>query len=375
MDESNLDNYAATNQLNAYVKIGIPVSPKLAVNVRGSFVRTLMGNQFGDDANFNPALGQGFEVQSTWIPLPAHILTGGIQFQQDAGSTQYFGSHTGYSVGPYIQNEWKMRENLRMTTGLRYDRYQLQGGESEDLWSPRFGLNWQPWGTTHFRASIGSGFRAATIVERFLELTIMNFKIKANPELEPEHAWAYDVGVRHYITDHWNFDISLFRNDYWNLIEAHLDLIRGQIQFRNVERARIQGVEATMNWSHPFRWNNTRIVPGLVLTTTLMDHENMKWNEPLTYRPKQLFTAKANLHLGDVYTELIYRFASRIQEVKIYPINRRVPMKFVDIQASYDFGRFKLQMGVNNLFNYNYASRESSMEPMRTFTAGLKAEL
>ncbi|MDZ7725556.1 MAG: hypothetical protein U5R06_22720 [candidate division KSB1 bacterium] len=130
-----------------------------------------------------------------------------------------------------------------------------------------------------------------------------------------------------------------------------------------------------MNWSNPFHWNNTRIAPGLVLTTTLMDHENLQWNEPLTYRPNQLFTAKANLHVGKVYTELLYRYASKIKEVKIYPINERVPMKFVDLQVSYDFGSITLQLGVNNVFNYNYASRESSMEPMRTFTAGLKGTL
>jgi len=73
--------------------------------------------------------------------------------------------------------------------------------------------------------------------------------------------------------------------------------------------------------------------------------------------------------------EFIYRYASKIDKVKIYPINKRVPMKFIDLRASYDFGPLTFQLGVNNLLNYNYASRESNMEPMRTFTAGLKGEL
>ncbi len=375
VDESNLDNYADTNQMNAYMKLAIPFSSRFALNIRGSMVRTLMGNQFGDQASFNPALGQGFEVQATWIPHPAHTITAGTQFQQDAGSTKYFGDHTGFFIGPYLQNEWKMRKNVTLTTGLRYDRYQLIGDEREDLWSPRFGINWQPWKSTSLRGSVGSGFRAATIVERFLELSIMNFKIKANPDLRPEHSWAYDIGVRHYFNTHWNLDVSLFRNEYWDLIEAHLDLIRGQIQFRNVERARIEGIEATMNWSYPTHIGKTPVEPGLVISTTIMDHENLKWNEPLTYRPKRLFSARASIMVGKTMTEFIYRYASKIDEVKIYPINKRVPMKFVDVRASYDFGPLTLQFGVNNLLNYNYASRESNMEPMRTFTAGLKGEL
>lgn len=122
-----------------------------------------------------------------------------------------------------MQDEWKLRENLRMTTGFRYDRYQLVGGLKEDLFSPRMGVNWQPWPTTSFRLSAGSGFRAATIIERYLELAIMNFKIIANPALKAESSWAYDFGFRQYINENWNVDISLFDNEYWELINHNME--------------------------------------------------------------------------------------------------------------------------------------------------------
>ncbi len=375
VDESNLENYAQTNQLNAYMKLAVPFSSTFGINIRGSFIRTLMGNQFGSSADFNPAIGQGVEAQADWIPHSSHIVTFGTQYQLDAGSTKFFGDHKGSFIGPYIQDEWKIRKNLRLTTGLRYDRYQLHGGEIEDLWSPRMGLNWQPWKSTSFRASAGSGFRAATIIERFLELTIMNFKIKANPDLQAETSWAYDLGWRQYITENWNFDISVFRNVYENLIEAHLDLIRGQIQFRNIADAYIQGIEATTNWSYPARILGTDITPGLTLSGTFMDHENSKYNEPLTYRPKTLITAKASLKISNLQVQADYRYNSVIDQVKIYPINDRVPMKFVDVRTSYDFGSTSFFLGVNNLLQYNYAPMESNLLPPRTFTAGLKGQL
>ncbi len=114
---------------------------------------------------------------------------------------------------------------MRLTAWVRYDRYQLINGQKEDLFQSRLGVNWQPWSTTTFRASVGSGFRAATIVERFLELSVMNFKVIANPELKSESSWAYDIGLPPIHHPELNIDISLFDNEYWEMVEAHLDLI------------------------------------------------------------------------------------------------------------------------------------------------------
>ncbi|MGQ9854390.1 MAG: TonB-dependent receptor, partial [Candidatus Oleimicrobiaceae bacterium] len=345
VDESNLGNRAATNQLSCYTKLVVPMSARLAIHLRGSLVRTLMGNQFGPEANFNPALGQGFEVQADWLPASGHAITIGLQYQHDAGSTRYFGSHRGFFVGPYLQDEWKIRDNLRLTGGVRYDRYQLHGGLKEDLFSPRVGVNWQPWLTTSVRASAGSGFRAATIVERFLELTIMNFKIKANPGIRAERSWAYDLGFRQYLTRDWNIDVSLFDNEYWDMIEAHLDLIRGQIQFRNVTRARIRGVEATTNISTHFHYLGLSWGPGLQVSVTAMDPKDLRWNEPLSYRPKVLGTVKASLRAGRFQLAADYRYASKIARVKVYPINQRVPMKFVDLRLSAELGKVTMHVG------------------------------
>lgn len=375
VDPANLKNHAAVHQLNTYTKLLIPFSPRFSMNLRGSFVRTLMGNQFGEGGGFNPAFGQGAEVQADWIPHSGHIITGGVQYQHDAGSTKYFGEHKGFFIGPYLQDEWKVRENVRMTIGFRYDRYQLVGGVKEDLFSPRWGVNWQPWPTTSLRASVGSGFRAATIVERFLELAIMNFKIVANPQLKAESSWAYDLGFRQYLNENWNVDVSLFDNEYWELIEAHMDLIRGQVQFRNIPRARIRGIEATTNWSYGLTVKNWAVRPGLQASLTMMDHMELEWREPLTYRPKQIAALKASLKIQKFSTQLDYRYASRIEAVKIYPINRRVPMKFIDLRFTYDLGFLSLKAGVSNLNNYNYAPMESNLMPMRTYTVGVQGEL
>jgi len=375
VDETNLNNYAKTNQLNLYTKLTVSFSARFGINFRASLIRTLMGNQFGQGNDFNPAFGQGLELQADWIPLLDHLVTFGVQYQHDTGSTKFFGDHRGYFIGPYVQDEWKLRENLRLTTGFRYDRYQLIDGAKEDLFSPRIGVNWQPWSSTVLRASAGSGFRAATIVERFLELSIMNFKIKANPDLRAEKCWAYDFGFRQYITPNWNIDISLFRNEYENLIEPHLDLIRGQIQFRNVFNARIQGIEANTSFSQTIRLFRLQLKTNWQASLTAMDHKDLKWSEPLTYRPKLLATIKSSFQINKAQLQIDYRYASRIDEVKIYPINDRVAMKFLDARISYDVWKLTFQIGVNNLLQYNYAPMESNLMPMRTFVVSIRGEI
>ena len=334
-----------------------------------------MGDQFGETSDFNPSLGQGGELQADWIPHPAHTITAGVNFQHDAGSAKYFGDHEGYFIGPFLQDEWTLLKTLRTTLGLRYDRYQLRGGVKEDLYSPRFGFNWQPWPTVSLRGSVGSGFRAATIVERFLEVSVMNLKVQANPDLKAESSWAYDLGLRMHITENWNIDLSVFDNEYWNLIEAHLDLFRGLIQFRNVGRARIQGIEATTKWSQMLQTAGFHYTPIADLSITVMNHEDLRWHEPLKYRPGTIITLKTGLRIGQLTLQIDHRYASRIEAVKIYPINDRVSMKFWDIRMNVMIKKITFKTGIRNLFNYNYAPMESNLIPPRTYIIGLQGEI
>ncbi|MBN1893088.1 hypothetical protein JW906_01280, partial [bacterium] len=135
-----------------------------------------------------------------------------------------------------------------------------------------------------------------------------------------------------------------------------------------------QGVEAAMNLSVPSRLFGLPLTPGMQISLTAMNHENLAWHEPLTYRPDLLTTVKTSLSIGPASLEMDYRYASRIEAVKVYPINKRVPMKFFDIRLAYSIYKLKLQAGIENLFNYNYAPMESNLMPMRTFTAGLQGE-
>lgn len=372
VDPAELNNRAQVDQLYAYAKLTLPLSPKLAVSGRLSTVRTLMGSYLSRPSDFRPALGQGAEVQVDWLPRPRHSLTLGVQLQQDGGSARYFGQHTGVFLAPYAQDEISIGGGLRTTFGLRYDAYRLDSRRREDLLSPRLGLSWQVGSWAVLRASAGSGFRAATIVERFLEVQVQNFTVRPNPELEPERCWTYEVGGRLYPAADWVLDWSLFRSDYRQLIEAHLDLIRGFIQFRNFPRARIQGIELSSELSRQFRILAFHWTAAWRFSLTAIHHEELEFHDPLPYRPKQLANCQWLLRAGALEAQLDFRYASRLDRVKVYPIADRVPMKFWDAHVGIALGDARLQLACRNLTNYNYGAMESNLDPPRRFELTLQ---
>ncbi|MDZ7374881.1 MAG: TonB-dependent receptor [candidate division KSB1 bacterium] len=372
VDPTELENRASVDQLSGYTRVTLPLSSRLAVNVRLSTVRTLMGSYLSRPSDFRPALGQGAEVQADWVPSYRHSVTFGLQIQRDGGSAKYFGRHRGLFVAPYVQDELRLRPALRTVLGLRYDAYHLDARAREDLLSPRVGLSWEPVPWMALRASAGAGFRAATIVERFLQVQVQNFTVRPNPDLQPEKSWTREIGFRVYPTPHWTLDGSLFRSDYRQLIEAHLDIIRGFIQFRNIPRARIQGVEASSDLSLPFRLLRTSGSATWRFSLTAVHHEELEFHDPLPYRPRRLLTSRWFLRFGSLEGEVDYRFASRIERVKVYPITDRVPMHFWDVHLGVTLGSVKIRAACRNLTNYNYAPMESNLEAPRRFELGLE---
>lgn len=361
---------------NFYTKYNWIISPKAALKFRLSYLMSLMGNQFVQSTDFNPARGLGGEIQGEWLPFSGTEITYGSELKWDTGSTKYFGDHKGYTIGLYCQAENRIRKNLRVTTGLRYDRYQLIDGLSQSLLSPRLGINYKPFESTVLRASAGSGFRAATIAERYLNFESSSVVVEANPELKAETCWSYDLGWRQYLTSNWYVELGAFRNDFDNLIEIDLRQseiqfakdIRVAVRFQNLLAAKIQGLEFTSSghwWNDRFR---------LMATATLLDHEDIATGKPLTYRPDLIAYLNPSLHVGSWELHADYRYSSRIKAVKLYQYDDRVPQKVWNFRMIYHLANIDFQLAINNALDYYYTEIERSMGEIRNYTISLIGE-
>ena len=352
------------------------LSPKAALKFRLSYLMTLMGNQFIQSTDFNPARGLGAEVQGDLLMNSNFDVTYGCELKWDTGSTKYFGDHKGYTIGLYAQAEYRINDKIRISPGGRYDKYQLVGGISQSLFSPRMGVNYNPFENTVIRSSAGSGFRAATIAERYLDFENNSVIVEANPELKAETSWSYDIGVRQYFTKKWYVEFGAFRNDFDNLIEVDLRQsqiefakdVRVSVRFQNLLRAKIEGLEFTTSGV----WWKDRI--RLQATATLLNHQDVSTGEPLTYRPKTIAFINPSIRLGDWELHADYRYASRIEAVKLFYYDDRVPQKVWSFRLLYHFLNYDFQLAVNNAFDYYYTQIERNMAEIRNFTVGVTAE-
>ncbi len=360
---------ARLNALNTYLRYSQPVSPSLSFSVRASLFQSLMGNQYRRSGDFNPAFGLGAELQVNCLPHPRHAVTAGAEYKRDIGHNKYIGRHRGEQIGPYFQHEWRPTARWSLLWGGRWDTYSLIGEKfSENHLSPRLGVSFRPSRSTALRFSYSKGFRAASVTERFLRLDFAGLHIIPNPALKSEVSENLEAGFRQQITHQWYVDIAAFRSDYWNLIEAVPDPFL-TVQFQNVTRARIQGVDLGSEAS----WWKDRL--GLRIGLTILDHQDLKYHLPLAYRPRRLAIVSPWLRVGAFELNADYRYASRVERVQLFPLDPRVPIKVLDVRLLLHLGRFTLQLAANNALAYYYTFIERNMGEVRNFSLTLFGNL
>ncbi|MBN2030495.1 TonB-dependent receptor [bacterium] len=355
---------------NVYAQYYLALSDRLGLKLRISHLVSQMGSQFTtDDPNaFKPGQGTGWEIQADWIPAGFHHLTFGNEFRWDISGSKYFGDHKGYTISPYLQDEWALLPRLTLICGMRLDRHVLIDEKTETEISPKIGLNMQPFDQSILRMSIGKGFRAATVLERYMKADYSGIHVMPNPDLKPEKSWLFDLGWRQSISSRGLIEVSLFQTEYWDMIEPVINFL-GTIQFQNYVRARIRGVEISTDMGF---WQN-----HLELGTqiTYMDPKDLARSETLPYRPKWSGNVTGTLSLGPLSFQIEYRYASRVEKVEIHPLDPRVPLKLLYLRGEFKWRNWTLQCAVNNALNYHYAQIERRMGEIRNFSLGVQMEL
>ncbi|MFC1502580.1 TonB-dependent receptor domain-containing protein [bacterium] len=348
------------NIFNIHTIYHLPLSTRLGLKFRVSTISSKAGTQLTayDPGQFEPSQGPGGEIQATWIPGKNHLITAGNEFRWDISGSEYFGDHQGYTISPYIQDEWTLLSNLQATLGFRVDSHTLIEEGNNTRVSPKIGLNYRPGSSTILRTSAGSGFRAATVFEKYITADYSGFTIVPNPDLRAEHSFSMEVGWKQTVSKNSHFEISLFQNDVWDMIEAVRDFV-GTIQFQNYVRARIRGVECSAeSW-----WWKRRI--SLRGNITWLDPRNLVFDTILPYRPELSYFVSAALHLKPVMLQAEYRYASRFENVEINPLDPRVPLKLLNLRAQVTWKGLTFQLAVNNALNYHYTQIERRMGEIR----------
>ena len=367
-----MDAEMETNRIHVkngtmYAKLRHVFSPKFTGSFRISLNDILLGNQYSRPGEFFPAVGPGMEASFDWIPAEKHAFLFGMEYKIDQGKNKWIGEHKGVNIGPYFQYQWQPLPLVKVTSGLRLDSYKLDQRKAEVQLSPRLAVNLLPSANVAFRASAGRGYRVPTIIERFLTLSLAGFEVMPNPKLKSERSWSYEIGGRANLTKNWYVDLAVFQNDFWDMIEPTIDITSNSIQFLNISRPRIRGLEFTSEG----RWWHNHL--GLDVSFTLMDHKDLVTGKRLFYRPRRIATVIPSLRFWKSELQAEFDYSSRVDRVQVFPLDERVPRKVWNIRWVQRIPRKKLTFvfEVNNLFNYNYTMRERYLEPIRNFRIGM----
>jgi iron complex outermembrane receptor protein len=237
---------------------------------------------------------------------------------------------------------------------------------SKDLFNYQFGAFYDLTKNHQFFATLAKKSRFATMRERYFRAS----GVPANPELDPEHAYHYEVGYRGLINDWLKINSSLYYSDVKDMITSQR-LSSGGTYFTNLNKADFFGFElgaeavfneylsagATFNY---LKWNNSTN------------------DDNLTGLPK--------------VASSIYGVISPIKNLSIIPqfnmssgfywssnpldaYSRAPGYATADLKAVYDLNEhLSLEIGARNILDKEYAFSAYYPEPGRNYFVGLSGK-
>ncbi|MFA6357219.1 MAG: TonB-dependent receptor [Candidatus Omnitrophota bacterium] len=308
------------------------------------------------------------EWQHNFSPVKWNILTAGLEYENETGSSYYYSDTYGPwvdkqdrksvdNMGYYLQDQLKVWDKLFITPGIRIDDHELFGTKTTYKISTAYLI---PQTGTRLKANWGTGFKAPSIYQLY-----SNY---GNPSLKPDESRSYDFGFEQsFLKDKLSFDLTYFHNDFKNMVDFDLDPASPTYyKYINIGKATTKGFEF-----------GTKFLPIDTLTLaanyTYTYTENKETGQQLLRRPKSqvnfdanwVFLPNANLDFGANY--LGSRKDSGYITDKSYTIFR--------MAASYDITKnFQIFGRIENLFDKKYQEVNGYGTLGRSFYGGVKAK-
>ncbi len=140
------------------------------------------------DMNRGLAFYQGLSL------FPNNVITVGVDYKNYGGMAEntkammgkgmVFADTSVNEVGAYVFVQQILMKKLMLNAGLRLENHSEYGNETV----PQVGFAFHVATTTTVKGSVSKGFRSPTLRELYLWAP-------ANPDLEPERMWNYEVGI------------------------------------------------------------------------------------------------------------------------------------------------------------------------------------
>jgi outer membrane receptor for ferrienterochelin and colicins len=351
----------------------------------------------------------------TDINLPAKnfLSVGGGIVAEKLNTTRYAGKRSNEILYFFLQDEWRATENLTFIGGLRYDN----NSAYQSRWSPKLAAQYKINEKLRVNASYGAGFKAPDFRQMFLnfqntaaggyvvyganEITVEELEKQKQQGLlseilprayqlallNPETSRGLNAGVQYDVNEKLNFNLNFFRNDIDNLIQVDIIAFRNNgasvYSYFNVKRAFTQGFEFNGGYKLSGKF---QLQGGYQYLRTADKNELEKIKEGTVYTRDPVTNEVSKVTTSD-YAGLPNRSAHMVNGKLFYDnvekgwsgsfriiyrskwgtydkdgngiINRSDEFApgyaLVNITASKTIKAFRIQAGVDNLFDYKDA--------------------
>jgi len=279
-------------------------------------------------------------------------------------------------IGPYLQDEIKLFEPFKLIAGLRYDLIKFDytdytnesNSKKRDMSkiTPKFGTVYNYQKNSNLYANYAQAFRTPTLAQMFTY-----GGSSSNPDLNPEEAENYEIGVHHQFNDNLKANVSL----YWMELDNEIQYNYDDRQYENYGETSHKGIETSIDFT---------IIEGLAGFANYT-YTRAK-NESGTYKGKYL--TNIPIHKGSLGINFRTDFglninltATRVGTSYIDNTNSsKLPCyTTVDTKIRYEHKWGILFLGIDNLLDkeynsYGLSSKNFNPAPGRTFTFGTEVK-
>lgn len=316
-------------------------------------------NDLHDSEDFHESIRWAVDTELALHGWEGHVVTAGVEGAVTPVRSNILGEPEIQDWAVYLQDELDVSPRLRASAGLRLDHHATDPGSSEVRLNPRIGTVWSPSDRVHWRASLGRGYRAPSAAEQFVSTTRSGFDVIPNLDLRGESSWSFEVGGSGRLRSWLWVDLGLFESRFDDLIEP--SPVPGRLftfQFRNVQEARVRGIDLSARLGVP----DERI--GGRVGYLLLDADDLRRDLALPYRSKHQITA--SLDWGPLGVDVEHR--SRVERVLVFPLDPREAITLLGVRAGFRVAGVEGRLRVSNLLQETYVDvQERNLGPSRSF--------
>ena len=264
-------------------------------------------------------------------------LSYGLELKQDRGQSQYAGDHTTNNYAAFGQFQLGGK-SFNLVIGSRFDKHSVFGNTT----SPRAGLSFYPSKDLTVRASIGNAFKAPTLNDLYWNDPI--WQMYGNTSLSPEKSQSYELGIENNC-----LSFNYYGASITDLILWDWDLLTNITRAKNVGAVAVHGAE--LEYKHHL----TSSI-DLFANYTWEKSEDVKDINPAYMGKRTPYSPEIKYSVGVKVLDNIKIMTSYVGERYADGGNTiKLPeYTTVGAWAGYDFGKYRLSLSIDNLFNQVY---------------------